>query len=158
MAHTRLLNLLNASTQIVATSRRYVLPTAVRRRVGLLVPATNSTAEPDFHMAVPEGVTVHSHRLWIESDSAKASTMDGMNAQLASAAKHVSALKPDVICMAGTTNSFYRGIAESRWMEEEMSKAAGVPAVSSSPSVTHALWHYGVHRISVATPYTKWKQ
>jgi maleate isomerase len=127
-----------------------------RQRIGLLVPSTNSTAEPDFYTAVPDGVTVHSHHLWIDIDGAKASTMDGMNSQLADAARHLAPLRPDVVCMAGTTNSFYKGLAGSQWMEAEMATAAGIPAVSSSPSVAMALRHYGVKRISVATPYLQW--
>jgi maleate cis-trans isomerase len=41
-------------------------------------------------------------------------------------------------------------------MEEDMSSAAGVPAVSSSPSVIMALAAYEIERISVVTPYVAW--
>jgi len=128
----------------------------VRRRIGLLVPSTNSTGEPDFHMTVPDGVTVHSHHLWIESNIAIPATMDGMNSELAQGARYLAPLGIEVICMAGTTNSFFRGRQGSTWMEGEMSKAAGVPAVASSPSVAQALAYFGAKRISVATPYPKW--
>lgn len=129
---------------------------AVRRRVGLLVPATNSTGEPDFHMTVPEGVTVHSHHVWNSTDASSDGAMDLMNSDLANGARHLAPLGIEVICMAGTTNSFYKGIAGSDWMEQEMNKAAGVPAVASSPSVAQALRYYGAKRISVATPYVQW--
>lgn len=129
---------------------------AVRRRIGLLVPSTNTTAEPDFHVAVPEGASVHSHRLWIGDDAASAPSMDGMNAQLAEAARHLASGLVEIVCMAGTTNSFYRGRDGSTWMEEEMSRAAGRPAVASSPSVAQALRYYRAKKISVATPYARW--
>ncbi|MBI3967817.1 MAG: hypothetical protein HY329_19430, partial [Chloroflexi bacterium] len=59
--------------------------------------------------------------------------------------------------MAGTTNSFYKGLDGSAWMEREMSQGAGgIPAVASSPSVAQALRHYGAKKISVATPYAQW--
>ncbi|MBI3967670.1 MAG: aspartate/glutamate racemase family protein [Chloroflexi bacterium] len=130
---------------------------AVRRRIGLLVPTTNSTGEPDFHMGVPDGVTVHSHHLWIGTDGASAASMERMNADLETGARYLAPLGIEVICMAGTTNSFYNGLTGSDWMEAHMSKAAGgIPAVASSPSVAQALRYYGAKRISVATPYAKW--
>ncbi len=129
---------------------------AIRRRVGLLVPATNSTGEPDFHMTVPEGVTVHSHHVWNSTDASSDAAMDLMNSDLANGARHLKPLGIEVICMAGTTNSFYKGIKGSDWMEQEMSKAAGVPGVASSPSVAQALRYYGAKKISVATPYVQW--
>jgi maleate cis-trans isomerase len=128
----------------------------IRRRIGLLVPSTNSTGEPDFHIAVPKGVSVHSHHLWIESNISVPATMAGMNSELAQGARYLAPLGIEVICMAGTTNSFYNGLQGSTWMEEEMSKAAGVPAVASSPSIAKALGYLGAKRISVATPYPKW--
>ena len=106
---------------------------AVRRRVGLLVPATNSTGEPDFHMTVPEGVTVHSHHVWNSMDGSTERATDLMNSDLANGARHLAPLGIEVICMAGTTNSFYKGLSGSEWMEQEMSKAAGVPAGASIP-------------------------
>lgn len=129
---------------------------AVRRRIGLLVPSTNSTAEPDFHMAVPEGVSVHSQRLWLEPVPSTHATMDGMNAQLAEAARHLAPAHVEIVCMAGTTNSFHRGLQGSTWMEDEMRRGSGLPTVASSPSIAQALRYYGVRKISVATPYPQW--
>ena len=42
----------------------------VPRRIGVLLPSTNQVVEPDFNMAVPEGVTVHGERMWLEGPSA----------------------------------------------------------------------------------------
>jgi maleate isomerase len=128
-----------------------------RRRLGLIVPSSNATAEPDFNAAVPSGVTVHSTRVWMDWDPNNEASMDAMNAQLEGAARSLASCGIEVVCMAGTTNSFYRGSGGSRSNEELMSRGAGgIPAVSSSPSIVLALRHFGVHRISVATPYPEW--
>src|SRR3546814_15420729 len=58
--------------------------------------------------------------------------------------------------MTGTQNSFYKGASGADWMEETMSKAAGVPGVASSPSVLQALRYFGAKKLSVATPYSVW--
>jgi maleate cis-trans isomerase len=107
-------------------------------------------------MAVPDGVTVHSHRLWLDIDYANEAAIDHLNAQLRDGARHLAAAAVEVIAMAGTTNSFYKGTDGSAWMESEMHAGSGLPSVASSPSVAQALRHYGARKISIATPYPDW--
>jgi maleate isomerase len=120
------------------------------------VPSTNATAEPDFHMAVPAGVTVHSHRLWLDTDYANEPAIDNLNSHLRDGARYLAAAAVEVVAMAGTTNSFYKGVDGSAWMESEMRAGSGLPSVASSPSVAQALRHYGANKISIATPYPDW--
>jgi maleate cis-trans isomerase len=107
-------------------------------------------------MGVPDGVTVHSHRLWLPVDYANEASIDRLNADLREGARYLAAGKVEAVCMAGTTNSFYKGIDGSTWMEREMHAGSGLPSVASSPSVALALRHYGAHRVSIATPYPEW--
>jgi maleate cis-trans isomerase len=100
-----------------------------------MVPATNTTVEPDFHRIAPEGTTIHSQRLWLTNDALGKDGMDQMNAELERGASYLAQAKVEVVTMVGTTNSFYKGIEWSTRMEEIMGKAAGVPAVATSPSV-----------------------
>lgn len=129
---------------------------AVRRRIGLLVPSTNTTAEPDVHGAVPDGVTVHVQRMFLPDNVPKKDAMDRMNSDLEQGAMYLSTAKVEIICMTGTQNSFYKGQSGADWMEETMRKAAGVPGVASSPSVLQALRHFKAHKLTIATPYTVW--
>ena len=132
---------------------------AIRKRIGIMVPATNTTVEPDFHRIAPPGVTIHSQRLWIGNADTGQEGMDGMNAQLEEGARHLAQGKVDVVNMTGTTNSFYRDLEWSNEMERVMSRGAGgIPAVATSPSVVRALNYFGAKKISVATPYPDWKQ
>ncbi len=39
------------------------------KRIGVMVPSTNTTCEADFQMAVTRGVTVHGQRLWLTNES-----------------------------------------------------------------------------------------
>ena len=127
-----------------------------RRRLGLLVPSTNSTAEVDVHAAVPDGVTVHVHRLFLPDNVSKQEAMDRMNSDLEQGARYLATARVELIAMTGTTNSFYKGASGADQMESTMREAGGVPAVASSPSVIQALRHYGAVRLSVATPYADW--
>jgi len=134
---------------------------AIRQRIGVLVPATNTTVEPDFHRAAAQvpGVTIHSHRLWLTNEAMfeKDEGMDRMNSELEQGAWYLAQGKVVVVTMVGTTNSFYKGPDGSADMERNMSRGAGgLPAVASSPSVAMALGHFGAKKISVATPYPEW--
>ena len=56
----------------------------------------------------------------------------------------------------GGANRFFRGIEWSRQIEDIMGRAAGVPAMATSPSVAQALKTLGAKKISVASPYPDW--
>lgn len=134
---------------------------AIRKRIGVLVPATNTTVEPDFHRAAAQvpGVTIHSHRLWLTNEALfdKERGMDRMNSELERGAWYLAQGKVVIVTMVGTTNSFYKGPDGSADMERVMSQGAGgLPAVSTSPSVAKALKYFGARKISVATPYPEW--
>ncbi len=124
-----------------------------RKRLGVLVPATNSTVEPDFNRAVPEDVTVHSHRLWLQNQPLGDEAIDRMNSEIEKGAQYLAQAKMDVVAVAATFNTFYRGPEWPLEMERNMGAELGTPVVLTSPSVVFALRTLGAHRISVATPY-----
>ena len=128
----------------------------LRKRIGVMVPSTNTTFEADFQMVAPRDVTIHGHRLWLTNDAAGEAGMDRMNAEVEAGARYLATAKVDVIVYGCTTGSFYRGPGWDREMSELMERTAGVPAVATSPSVVEALRFFGARRISVATPYPDW--
>jgi maleate cis-trans isomerase len=129
---------------------------SVRKRIGVMVPSTNTTCEADFQMAAPAGVTIHGQRLWMTNDAAGAAGIERMNGEIESGARYLATAKVDVIAYGCTTGSFYKGPGWDRDMLALMERAAGVPAVATSPSVVEALRALGARRISVATPYPDW--
>jgi maleate cis-trans isomerase len=124
-----------------------------RKRLGVLVPATNSVAEPDFNRAVPDDVTVHSHRLWLQNQALTDEAIDRMNSDIEAGAEYLAQAKVDVIAVAATFNTFYKGPEWPLEMERNLSAAVDTPTVLTSPSVVFALRTLGAHSISVATPY-----
>ena len=38
---------------------------AVRTRIGVMAPSTNTTCEADFQPVASHSVTIHGHRLWL---------------------------------------------------------------------------------------------
>jgi maleate cis-trans isomerase len=129
---------------------------SVRKRIGVMVPSTNTTCEADYQMVVPRGITVHGQRLWLTNDALGEDGMNRMNAEIESGARYLATARVDVIAYGCTTGSFYKGPGWDREMLDVIQRAAGVPGVATSPSVVEALRSFGARRISVATPYPEW--
>jgi maleate isomerase len=129
---------------------------SVRRRIGLMVPSTNTTCEADFQLVSPPGVTVHGQRLFMTNEGTGDDAYDRMNAEIESGARYLATARVDVIVYGCTTGSFFKGPGWDREMLEVIRRAAGVPAVATSPSVVEALRCFGARRLSVATPYPEW--
>jgi len=125
---------------------------SLRKRIGVMVPSTNTTFEADFQLVAPPDVTIHGQRLWLTNEAAGAAGMDRMNAEVESGARYLATARVDVVAYGCTTGSFYRGPGWDREMLEVIRRAAGVPAVATSPSVVEALRFFGARRVSVATP------
>jgi maleate cis-trans isomerase len=129
---------------------------AVRRRIGVMVPSTNTTCEADFAMVVPPGITVHGQRLWMTNDATGDDAYKRMNGEIETGARYLATAKVDVVAYGCTTGSFYRGPGWDREMLTLISRTAGVPAVATTPAVVEALHALGARRLSVATPYPEW--
>ena len=114
-----------------------------RKRIGLMVPSTNTTCEADFQMAVPRGITVHGQRLWLTNEGTGDEVFNRMNAEIEAGARYLATAKVDVIVYGCTTGSFFKGPGWDREMCAVIQRAAGVPAVATSPSVVEALRAFG---------------
>ena len=106
---------------------------AIRTRIGVMVPSTNTTCEADFQLVSPAGVTVHGQRLWITNEANGDAAFDGMNAEIESAARYLATAKVDAIAYGCTTGSFYKGPGWDEEMLRLIESVAGVPAAATSP-------------------------
>ena len=129
---------------------------AVRTRIGVMVPSTNTTFEADFQLVAPRDVTIHGQRLWLTNDAAGEAGMNRMNDEMEAGARYLATARVDVVAYGCTTGSFYRGPGRDREMLDVIERAAGVPAVAAAPAVVAALRFFGARRLSVATPYPDW--
>lgn len=127
-----------------------------RKRIGLMVPSTNTTCEADFQMAMPRGISVHGQRLWLTNEGTGDGVYDRMNAEIEAGARYLATAKVDVIVYGCTTGSFFKGPGWDREMCGIIERVSGVPAIATSPTVVEALRVFGARRISVATPYPEW--
>src|ERR1700752_4896627 len=104
---------------------------SLRKRIGVMVPSTNTTFEGDFQLVAPRDVTIHGQRLWLTNDAAGAAGMGRMKAGVEGGGGHFGTAKVDVVAYGCTTGSFYRGPGWDRDMIELIQRTAGVPAVAT---------------------------
>jgi len=120
-------------------------------RLGLLVPSSNTTMEPEFYAMISANVTVHTARMRL-----KRVTPEGlaeMERGLEEAALSLADAKVDVIGYGCTSGSLIRGPGHDREIISKIENCAGTPAVATSGAVVDALRTLRLERISVATPY-----
>ncbi|MHA2231300.1 MAG: maleate cis-trans isomerase family protein [Candidatus Hodarchaeales archaeon] len=120
-----------------------------RARIGLLVPSTNVSMEPEFYLMAPEGVSIHSSRL-VVSGASSLESYASMAAQTGEAASRLKMIDPTVMVFGCTSGSFIENENEIR---KKIESKTGAPAVTTSGAVIEALKYLGVHSIAVATPY-----
>ena len=127
-----------------------------RTRIGVLLPSTNSTVEPDFNAVAPAGVSIHAQRLWVTNEMTPEST-DRMNAEVEDGARYLATAAVEIVGYFCTGGTFYRGPAYDADLVGRIAAAAGVPAVSTASAAADVLRLLGAERISVVTPYLEWE-
>ncbi|MEC5188516.1 maleate isomerase [Geobacillus thermodenitrificans] len=127
-----------------------------KKRVGLIVPAGNTTIEVDFYEHLSQIATVHATRIAGPSGVESEEGMDLFNLHIERAANELARAKVDVVVYGFTTGSFYRGQQFTQELLNRISKTAGVPAVTPSSAILKALHFLNAKRIFIVTPYTVW--
>lgn len=126
------------------------------KRIGILIPSTNTTVEADFQRVLGDKISVHSERLHIPDGTMTAAFLDEMNRGLEEKVKLLAAARVNVIAYACTSGSFYRGSAWDEQVNQVVQENADVPCVTTSTAVSKAFRALGLQRISVITPYPQW--
>jgi maleate isomerase len=133
------------------------MASGARRRIGVMVPSTNTTCEADFNLVAPRAFTVHGQRLWLTNAASGAGAFERMNQEVESGARYLATAKVDVVAYGCAMGSVSGAPGSDREMLALIEREAGVPAVATTPAVVEALRAFGAKRISVATPYPEWK-
>lgn len=124
------------------------------RRVGLLIPHTDTTLEFDLQRELDRDISVHTERMFL-ADVTLASERKMVIEELPRALRYLDALPLDVAVFgctsAGTLDSF-RGDARLR---EKMNETLRCPVVSAFHAVYERLQHIRAQNIALITPYTE---
>jgi len=122
-------------------------------RIGLLVPSSNTTVEPEFYRALPSNVTLHTARLFLTDITPEAILR--ILQDLEEASRLLATADVDVIVMGATAPSFLKGAGYDREVIDRIVKATGKPATTTSTALTRALRMLGARRIVLGSAYTE---
>lgn len=121
-------------------------------RIGLLVPSSNTTVEPEFYRALPANVTLHTARLFLTEITPEAILK--MVEDLEQQSRLLASADVDVIVMGATAPSFLKGAGYDREVMARIEKATGKPATTTSTALLRALRFLDAKRIVLGSAYT----
>jgi maleate isomerase len=121
-------------------------------RIGLLVPSSNTTVEPEFYRALPREVTLHTARLFLTQISPD--SILRMVEDMETQAKLLASADVDVIVLGATAPSFLKGLGYDRELIEKITAATGKPATTTTTALVEALTRLGAKKVVLASAYT----
>lgn len=125
-----------------------------RIRLGVVVPSVNTVVEPWFNKASPAGVTVHCARMLLDQDLTAAAVLRMDREEGMHAIEQLVSCRPTCIAYCCTASSIIQGVEYDDVLIHEISRIAGVPAVTATRSIVMALRTFQAGRIALASPYT----
>ena len=125
------------------------------KRVGLIVPSTNTVMEPDLYRNLPPGTTVHTSRMLLEGSVTIEAEELMLDVYLPECARQIGTLMPDVVVFGCTSAGALRGPAYEQELAGEISKTTGAPTVTIMGAVVDELKRLDVKSVAVLTPYSE---
>jgi maleate isomerase len=122
------------------------------KRIGLLVPSSNSTVEVEFYRALPNDVSLHVARLPITQVNPE--SIAGMVDPLETESKKLASADVDVIVLGAAAPSFLKGMGYDKEVAKRIATASGKPATTASTALLQSLRALGATRIALGTAYS----
>jgi maleate isomerase len=129
-----------------------------RAKIGIVMPSTNTSVQPECDDLRPDGVTNHIARVHIQerplvSEQAFLEHVAAMRGGIAQAIEQVMTCEPAHIVMGVALEAFWGGTAQAAELEASLREQAGVGVSIGSTAACAALDAFGAKRIAVLTPH-----
>ena len=125
-----------------------------RRRVGLLVPSSNTVMEVDFYRRLPPHATLHTGRMYMERTTPEGES-EMLDEHAIPAARAVATALPHVVVFGCTSAGALRGNDYDRAFCERIAEVTGARVVSVIQAVQRAIEAHGAPRVGIVTPYVE---
>ncbi len=122
------------------------------RRIGLLLPSSNSVQEPDFTSVLPKHITLHVARMaltQVEADSTLRIVQE-----IETESRKLADVDVDVIFFAATAPSSRNGIGYDRELVARIEAASGKPATTASTALLEALRALSAKTVVLGAPWS----
>ena len=129
-----------------------------RKRIGIVVPSTNTTVQPETEMVRVPGVTCHTGRVTIKerplnTEEAFYEHMQMMRDGLGGAIDQIMTAGLDHLIMGIALETFWGGVAQADKLQAELAQRAGVGVTMGSAASVEALRKFGATRLAILTPH-----
>jgi maleate isomerase len=129
-----------------------------RKRIGVVVPSTNTTVQPETEMVRVPGVTCHTGRVTIKerplnTEEAFFEHMQMMRDGLGVAIDQIMTAGLDHLIFGIALESFWGGVKQADQLEAELKERAGVGVTMGSTASVAALQKFGARRLGILTPH-----
>lgn len=132
------------------------LPNRRNRRIGMIVPSSNTNAEPDCLLLSPPGVTLHVTRSGgydvesiPDSDEMRRFARQALDQQL----QLLQDARVELVAYACTSATLADGPEFDRDFSAEISARSGLPALTTAGALVEAIRSLGASRIGFTSPY-----
>jgi maleate isomerase len=129
-----------------------------RKRIGVVVPSTNTTVQPETDRLKLPGVTCHTGRVTIKerplnTEEAFQEHMQMMRDGIGTAIDQIMTAGLDHLIMGIALESFWGGVTAADRLQADLAQRAGVGVSMGSTASVAALGKFGARRIAILTPH-----
>ena len=122
------------------------------KRIGLLVPSSNSTIEVEFYRALPAEISLHVARCYLTR--IEPASIARLVEDVEREAGYLASADVDVIVLGATAPSFLRGKGYDQEIIGRISAASGgTAATTTSTALLAALEALGISRLALSTAF-----
>jgi maleate isomerase len=129
-----------------------------RKRIGIVVPSTNTTVQPETESLRLPGVTCHTARVTIKerplnTEEAFLEHMQMMRDGIGVAIDQIMTADLDHLILGIALETFWGGVAAAGKLEAELAQRAGVGVTMGSSAMVAALEKFGARKLAILTPH-----
>jgi maleate isomerase len=130
-----------------------------RKKIGIVVPSTNTIVGPECEPLRPRGVTNHVARLTLRqrpietSEQGFMAHVQEMREGIGPAIDQIMTCAPDHVIMGVAIEAFSGGREGANALQKALSERAGVGVSMGSTAAVAALRKFGAKRVAVLTPH-----
>jgi maleate isomerase len=125
-----------------------------RKRIGLLIPASDTVMEADLWRRLPLQFTLHPARMYMES-----TTVEGerkmLNEELEPAARRVASVRPELVIFGCTSAAAIDGLERDADISRRVSRLAGCPCITVVQAAIREIGLLKPQRLLLVTPYNE---
>ncbi len=121
-----------------------------RAKLGLIVPPTNTVNEAEWSRVMPDGVSFHTVRMPIHTDTQSPAGRRALIDDIAVRVRELAQARVDVVAYACTAGSM---VSPPAALGEQVEAITGVPLVTTAAAIVAALRRLNADRVAIATPY-----